>query len=76
MRTALKQFRIGEHLTQSEFATSLNVSRATYSFIERGERIGSMKFWQKLQQHYKVPDEQMFKLMKLDEVKPCETKGK
>lgn len=71
MRTALKQFRIGEHLTQAEFADRLEVSRATYSFIERGERNGNAEFWAKLQKSFDVADEQMYKLMKIDEVRKC-----
>lgn len=69
MRTALKQFRIGVHLTQSEFAETTGVSRATYSYIERGERSGTAEFWTNLQNAFNVPDEKMWNLQKLDEVK-------
>lgn len=76
MRTALKQFRIGVHLTQVEFAKKCGCGRANYSFIERGERSGSAQFWANLQKTFNVPDEQMYRLMKLDEVKQCGMKEK
>lgn len=78
MRTNLKVFRTAHKLRQTDIAYDLGVSRATYSFIERGERSGNAEFWQKLQRVYNVPDEQMYALMKVDEerAEQCETKGK
>ena len=78
MRTNLKVFRTAHKLRQTDIAYDLGVSRATYSFIERGERSGNAEFWQKLQRVYNVPDEQMYALMKVDEerTEQCETKGK
>lgn len=78
MRTNLKVFRTARKLRQTDIAYDLGVSRATYSFIERGERSGNAEFWQKLQRVYNVPDEQMYALMKVDEEREeqCETKGK
>jgi len=67
MRSKLKAFRVLRKLRQTDIAYELGVSRATYSYIERGERDGNMKFWQKLQQVYGVSDEEMYTLMKLDE---------
>ncbi len=67
MRTALKKFRIGLHLTQEQMAKEIGVSRATYSFVERGERSGSQAFWDGIQKEYKVPDSEMYSLTKLDE---------
>lgn len=67
MRTELKKCRIGLHLTQAEFAEKIGVSRATYSFIERGERSGTASFWAGVQRVSKTPDEEMYKLQKLDE---------
>lgn len=69
MRTNLKVFRTAHKLRQTDIAYELGVSRATYSFIERGIRSGNAEFWSKLQRTYNVPDEQMYQLMKLDEVK-------
>lgn len=74
MRTALKQFRIGLHLKQSEMAKKMGVGRTVYGYVERGVRNGTIEFWNKLQKAFNVPDEQMWLLQKLDEseVKPCE----
>ena len=66
-RTNLKLFRTARKLRQTDIALALGVSRATYSFIERGKRSGNAEFWQKLQSVYNVSDEQMYTLMKLDE---------
>jgi transcriptional regulator with XRE-family HTH domain len=78
MRTNLKVFRTAHKLRQTDIAYELGVSRATYSFIERGIRSGSGEFWQTLQRVYNVPDEQMYTLMKLDEerTEQCETNEK
>ena len=67
MRTALKQFRIGLHLKQSEMAEKIGVCRSTYGFVEQGKRSGTAEFWASLQKAFNVPDEQMYVLMKRDE---------
>lgn len=67
MRTELKKFRVGQHLTQAEMATKTGVSRPTYRLIENGERSGSHAFWSTLQRVFNIADEDMFKLMKLEE---------
>lgn len=67
MRTALKQFRVGVHLTQEEMAEKIGVSRATYSFVEKGKRSGNAEFWNNLQKAFDVPDSDMWQLQKLDE---------
>jgi DNA-binding XRE family transcriptional regulator len=64
-------FRCNHKLTQAEMAVKIGVCRATYSFIERGIRSGTAEFWAKLQSVFNVPDEDMYKLMKL-EGKLCE----
>lgn len=79
MRTRLKQFRVGTHMTQDEFAKRLGVSRSTYAFIECGKRSGKQSFWNSLCFEFRIPDEDMFKLMKLDEteeIKCGTTNGK
>lgn len=67
MRTALKQFRIGLHLTQAQIAEKIGVSCRTYALVENGKRGGSAKFWGTLQKVFSVPDEKMYPLQKLDE---------
>lgn len=69
MRTALKQFRVGVHLTQAEMADKVGVSRTTYRNIEKGKSGGNQKFWNNLQKAFNVPNEEMWKLQKLDERK-------
>lgn len=65
-RTNLKVFRTAHKLQQTDIAYDLGVSRATYSYIERGLRSGTAEFWSKLQSTYNVPDEDMYALQKLD----------
>lgn len=65
-RTNLKVFRTAHKLRQTDIAYDLGVSRATYSYIERGLRSGTAEFWSKLQSTYNVPDEEMYALQKLD----------
>ena len=69
MRTELKKLRIGLHLTQAEMAEACGVSRATYAFVERGERSGNAEFWASVQRVGDVPDKDMYKLQKLDKGK-------
>ena len=66
-RHNLYMFRCDRKLTQDEMATRLGVSRATYSFIERGIRGGTNEFWSKLQREFDVPDSEMWKLQKVQE---------
>lgn len=66
LRTALKQFRVGLHLKQSEMAQQMGVGRTVYGYVERGVRDGTLDFWNRLQRTYNVPDEEMWKLQKLD----------
>lgn len=75
-RTNLKVFRTAHKLRQTDIAYELGVSRATYSFIERGLRGGTAEFWRNLQRTYNIPDAEMWLLQKLDESEngKCETK--
>lgn len=77
-RTNLKIFRTAHKLRQTDIAVDLGISRATYSFIERGLRSGTTEFWNRLQQKYNVPDAEMWALQKIDESenKQCETSEK
>ena len=67
LRTELKKFRIGVHLTQAEMANKCGVSRVTYGLIEKGKRGGSATFWDNLQKTFNVPDSDMRALQKTDE---------
>ena len=65
-RTNLKVFRTAHKLRQTDIAYDLGVSRATYGFVETGQRSGTHEFWQAIQDVFNVPDEQMYSLQKLD----------
>lgn len=77
-RHNLYMFRCDKRLTQSEMAKLLGVSRATYSYIEKGERSGTFEFWGNLQKVFNVPDAEMYPLMCLDEMEDdeCGTSAK
>lgn len=66
MRTELKKLRVGARLTQEEFAEKVGVSRATYVYIERGERSGNFAFWSAVQRIFNVADKDMWTIQKLD----------
>lgn len=69
MRTKLKQFRVGQHLKQSEMAEKIGVSRATYAFVENGKRDGSNKFWSNFKFAFDVPDSDMWQYQELDKAR-------
>lgn len=77
-RHNLYVFRCSKRLTQAEMAGLLGVSRATYSYVERGERSGTGEFWGNLQRVFNVPDAEMYPLQKLEEGKDgvCGTNAK
>ena len=64
MRINLKLFRVSKGLNQTEMAEILGLSRITYGAIERGERDTFQKTWDKLQQHFEIPDGEMWDLVK------------
>lgn len=67
MRKNLKLFRVSHGLTQKDMAEKTGLSRTGYGFIEKGRTQGSPTFWNALQREFNVPDEDMYKLMKLEE---------
>lgn len=67
IRINLKVYRVSHNMTQEEFANKIGISRAMYSLIEKGDRFGSFDFWMKLQITFNIPDEEMFKLMKIED---------
>ena len=64
MRTNLKIFRVKRHLSQAEMCEKIGCSRATYSAVESGSRLGRQTFWKDLQKAFKIPDAIMWELMK------------
>ncbi len=65
-RTALKVFRVKNHLTQQQAAEKIGVTRNTYLHIEYGTRAGTMAFWLKVQNAFQIPDSEMWGLIKYD----------
>ena len=63
-------FRCDKKLTQEEMAKKCEVSRATYALIEKGKRGGNLKFWDSLQDAFKLTDEHTRQLQKC-EVEQC-----
>lgn len=66
MRLNLKVFRIKKQLSQGEISAKLGCTRATYAAIEAGARSGKQEFWKKLQEEFRVPDSEMWKMMRND----------
>lgn len=57
---ALQKLRIElGSITQEEAAERMKVSPATYRQVECGLRRGSHEFWDKFQEAFDIPDEQM-----------------
>lgn len=66
MRKNLYIFRHSKTLSQGEIAKIIGCSRATYSAIETGARMGSMRFWRKLQLAFHIPDADIGALMRVE----------
>ena len=64
-RLNLKQFRVGMNLTQAEFAEKMGVTRSRYQQVESGVRFGEWDFWKRLQDAFCIPDEKMWRLMRV-----------
>ena len=72
-RHNLYMLRCKHKLTQAEFAAKVGVSLRGYQNVEWGERYGTEDFWAAIQRVFKVPDSEMYSLMKLEkQVKECE----
>lgn len=66
-RTNLKLFRIKKRMSQEEFAAAIGCTRATYSSIESGKRDGRLTFWNDVQKAFKIPDAEMWALIRNEE---------
>ena len=63
-RMKLKLLRVANNLTQEEIAERIGgISRRMYADIELGKRKGSRSFWERLQQEFNIPDNEMWGLM-------------
>ena len=52
------------NLTQQEMADKIGISLGAYSLIENGKRTGSTRTWLKIQELFKLTDEEVWKLQK------------
>lgn len=66
MRTKLKQFRVGLHMTQGEFADSLGYTRSHYGRIENGEKAFTMRLWDTIRKIYGLSDDKIRELTECD----------
>lgn len=58
----LIKLRVDHDLTQTDMANICEVSVGTYNLIENGKRRGSKAVWHKIQAHFDLGGEQMWKL--------------
>ena len=66
MGDGLYMFRHKQKLSQQAMADKIGCCRDTYASVENGKRIGSMRFWRKLQLAFNIPDEELGGLMPND----------
>ena len=66
-RNNLRLLRVGHSLTQEDMADKLQVTRGTYVLIETGKSGGNRKFWERLQETFNIPNEEMYSLMQKEE---------
>lgn len=53
-------------MTQAQFAEKLGVSRAMYSAVENGTRIGTLVFWENFSRICEIPEGELWKYTKND----------
>lgn len=58
----LIKLRVDHDLTQPQAAEKLGVSITTYNLIENGKRRGSVKFWQRVQEEFKLDGETVWNI--------------
>lgn len=68
IRMNLKIFRIRRNLTQADMAARVGYDRAAYALIESGTRNPSIEFFMNLQEAFDIPDEEMWRLTKIEEI--------
>lgn len=55
-------------LSQQEMAEKIGISKGAYSLIENGKRVGSRRVWLKIQQLFKLKDDEVWKLQKNNKI--------
>lgn len=64
MRQKLQELRLGAGLTQDQIARKTGTTKEYYSCIERGERVGTLPYWIRLQKFFKLKDAELWALAK------------
>ena len=54
MREKLRQARLEKNMTQKQVAEHLRIAERYYKQIEYGERLGSIKHWDKLEDLFNI----------------------
>lgn len=52
------------NLTQKEMAEKIGITIGAYALIESGKRVGSTKTWMKIQELFKLSDQEVWQLQK------------
>jgi transcriptional regulator with XRE-family HTH domain len=63
-RDNLRRFRLDQKLSQGAMADAIGYSRVMYQQVESGVRDGTLAFWGAVQNQFKIPDRDMWKLTK------------
>ena len=61
-RTELKLFRIRQGLSQEGMAKRIGYNRNTYAAIERGERDGRPRFWERIRTEFDLRESELKEL--------------
>ena len=64
MRHTLKNLRLACGLTQREMADATGTTKEYYSLIERGERVGTVPYWLRLQKFYGLSNAELWDIVK------------
>lgn len=62
MRTKLKLLRVERNWTQKDVAEKIGIAVPSYALIERGNRFGSHKTWEKIKALYNLKDKDMYEI--------------
>lgn len=63
-RLKMVSLRGGKGLTQDDIAKRLDITRETYSRVERGDADGTVGFWCKMQEVFSLSDNEVWELVK------------
>ena len=59
MRENLKKARKDAGMTQKQVAEYLDIKERAYQYIESGKTLGSITYWDKLEDLFKIPQRQL-----------------